>query len=290
VRVARSTRYWANRPGGTSARAASGSVWGADQADHVSSGSPTLPVRTRTETDVPSGRSARHVRAPNRLTSLASRTSEVRLPCATRPGSSRSTAPGSPAPMRTSPPGPSRRARIWPWSSGRSGRPRAPGRGPRRAAPRARCRPGGGPPARPGRRPGPWPGRPRAGPRRVRCGRPHSPPRPPSGRPRCPPASIRAWPRAPPWRPASPRAPAWPARRSLWRSRPHFPRSSRGRSAPGLRSGRGPATGRTGSPGRRRRRRRSRHKGLPSGATSSVRISGWGASWRTAALPSGPTR
>ena len=61
------TRYWTNRPGGDSARADAGSVCSADQSDQVSSGSPTLPVRTCTVTEVPAGRSARHVSAPKRL-------------------------------------------------------------------------------------------------------------------------------------------------------------------------------------------------------------------------------
>ena len=49
------TLYWTNRPGGDSAREAEGSVCSADQADQVSSGSPTLPVRTWTPIAVPAG-------------------------------------------------------------------------------------------------------------------------------------------------------------------------------------------------------------------------------------------
>ena len=71
-RVDSLTRYWTNRPGGDAARAAAGSVCSADQADQVSSGSPTLPRPAWNAIDVPAGESARQLSAPNRLTSLVS--------------------------------------------------------------------------------------------------------------------------------------------------------------------------------------------------------------------------
>src|SRR5271165_7693859 len=76
-RVDSLTLYWTNRPGGDSAREADGSVCSADQADQVSSGSPTLPLRTWTPTAVPTGKSARQERAPKRLRSLVSNTSDT---------------------------------------------------------------------------------------------------------------------------------------------------------------------------------------------------------------------
>ena len=70
--VASLARYWMKRAGGDAVTPAAGSVWPADQADQVSSGSPTLPVRVSNEIDVPGGKSARQVSEPNRLTSLVS--------------------------------------------------------------------------------------------------------------------------------------------------------------------------------------------------------------------------
>ena len=49
------TRYWTNRPEGEATLAAAGSVCSADQADQVSSGSPTLPVRAWKVIEVPGG-------------------------------------------------------------------------------------------------------------------------------------------------------------------------------------------------------------------------------------------
>src|SRR5208337_4210691 len=71
-RVDSLTLYWTNRPGGDSARAAAGSVCSADQADQVSSASPTLPLLACTATAVPAGESARHESAPKRLRNLVS--------------------------------------------------------------------------------------------------------------------------------------------------------------------------------------------------------------------------
>src|SRR5271165_2368946 len=109
--------YWTNRPGGDSARAAAGSVCSADQADQVSSGSPTLPLLACTATDVPAGKSARHESAPKRLRNLVSYTSEVSSPWLTNPVESRTTVPGSPVPKRISPSGFAKRERICPLSS-----------------------------------------------------------------------------------------------------------------------------------------------------------------------------
>ena len=70
----------------------------------------------------PPGTSALQVKAPNRLGSLASWTSETSSPWRTKPGDSRTTEPGSPVPRSTPPSGSASSARIWPLSSFASGR------------------------------------------------------------------------------------------------------------------------------------------------------------------------
>src|ERR1700723_2778551 len=106
-----------NRAVGDAVMLVDGSVWLTDHGDHVSSGSPTLPVRVSNDIEVPGGKSAFHVSEPNRLTSLVSRTSDTKVPAAVCPGESRTTDPGSPVPIKIVPSGSTRSERIWPLSS-----------------------------------------------------------------------------------------------------------------------------------------------------------------------------